>query len=124
MGQIKPSTEARRVLERMLERRSGPLPDDALTRMKVAFFDLWLDTEERPRIVSAHRTVHKLIDLHLGDTHLYRAKSDFIRLQGEIDRGLRYDKIDDIVIPAQGELREIYEMLFLAIFGVRPKKGE
>lgn len=53
-------------------------------------------------------------------------RDDFDAWQKRVDLGLRRGEegIEKDIIPAQKGLRTIYERLFEAIFGVRPKKGE
>lgn len=107
-------------------RKTVPTAPDMLLAMKGAFYDLWLDTEERPRIRRAHTQVRKLLALHLAETEMWEAEQDFVKLQKRIDLGLSRGEegIERDIIPAQEGLRDIYERLFEAIFGVRPKRGE
>lgn len=112
----------------MKEKKYDRYNDSSLTMMKSAFHDLWMDTEERPRMKREHAQVRKLLKRHLDDWEDYGAQREFVRLQKQIDAGLRNKDpdvgIEDIIIPAQEKLRELYEALFEAIFCVRPKKGE
>lgn len=96
----------------------------SLARMQQGLHELFLDTEERPRMPREHREVRKLIRIHLGPS----AEGQFVGWQKQIDAGLRNKDpdvgVEDIIIPAQAELRKIYEKLFQAIFGRKPRRGE
>lgn len=98
--------------------------DGSLTMMRCGLFELFEDTEERPRMSREHREARKLIRLHLGAA----TEDEFVKWQKQIDAGLRSRDpevgIEDIIIPAQDELRKIYEKLFQAIFGRKPRRGE
>jgi hypothetical protein len=112
----------------MKKKRKTVTAPDMLLTMKGALYDLWLDTEERPRIPAAHRQVRKLIKHHLDDGYDMGAEREFIRLQKQIDAGLRSrdPEVDgiEIIQDAQKQLRKWYEDLFEAMFGVKPRRGE
>lgn len=86
---------------------------DSLADMRGAFYDLWMDTEERPRMPASHRAIRKMIRRHLSTVEERR----FVELQKTIDRGLSKDDIEGTIIPAQKRLHLTYKALEKAIFG-------